>query len=80
MEVGTTNAPQDIGLQLSDLKTMLGIIEIVNQRGAFKADELLTVGMLYNKLAAFVDAAMAQESMSASLADNPDPKNSHLQE
>jgi hypothetical protein len=48
---------QDPGLQLSDLKTMLGIIEVINQRGAFKADELMAVGALYNRLASFVNSA-----------------------
>ena len=42
------------GLQLSDLQTMMQIIDVVTQRGAIKADEMGTVGAVYNKLRLFV--------------------------
>ena len=42
------------GLQLSDLQTMMQILDVVTARGAIKADEMTTVGVLYSKLKAFV--------------------------
>lgn len=44
-------------LSLADLAKMAEIINICTQRGAFRADELLPVGELYNKLQTFLQAA-----------------------
>lgn len=43
-------------LGLTDLALMANIIQITSQRGAIKAEEMETVGTLYKKLAAFVNA------------------------
>ena len=43
------------GLQLTDLRIMLQILDVVTARGAIKADEMSTVGTLYGKLKTFVD-------------------------
>lgn len=43
------------GLQLTDLRVMMQILDVVTARGAIKADEMTTVGTLYGKLKAFVD-------------------------
>lgn len=43
------------GLQLTDLRIMLQILDVVTARGAIKADEMSTVGLLYSKLKTFVD-------------------------
>jgi len=43
------------GLQLTDLTIMMQILDVVTARGAIKADEMTTVGLLYGKLKAFVD-------------------------
>ena len=42
------------GLQLTDLTIMMQILDVVTARGAIKADEMTTVGLLYGKLKAFV--------------------------
>jgi hypothetical protein len=47
-------------LSLTDLALMRNVIEIVSQRGAFKASELASVGQLFNKLNDFLNAAEAQ--------------------
>lgn len=48
-------------LNISDLRTMMNIIEVISQRGGFKAEELVTVGTLYNRISAFVAAATPAE-------------------
>lgn len=47
-------------LTVADMASLKSIIEAANARGAFKAQELSTVGMLYDKLAYFVEQSQAQ--------------------
>ncbi len=47
-------------LTVADMASLKAIIEAANSRGAFKATELTTVGMLYDKLAYFVEQSQAQ--------------------
>jgi hypothetical protein len=47
-------------LNLNDLSAMRSLIEVVTQRGAFKANELSAAGQLFDKLNAFLSAAEAQ--------------------
>ena len=47
-------------LSLNDLATMKSIIDIASSRGAFKPNEMVTVGQTYNKLAAFLEGAKQQ--------------------
>lgn len=44
-------------LTLQDLTQMIQILEVGSTRGAWKAGELSSVGQLYDRLAAFLDAA-----------------------
>ncbi len=46
-------------LNLNDLAAMRNLIDVVTQRGAFKANELSSVGILYDKVNAFLEAAQA---------------------
>ena len=41
-------------MTINDIAFLVQIIEIVAQRGAFKADELSTVGAVYDKVKAFI--------------------------
>lgn len=43
-------------VNLSDMITMVNIIDACTERGAFKGNELITVGTLREKLANFVRA------------------------
>ena len=53
-------------LNLNDLLAMRNLIDVVTQRGAFKANELSSVGILYDKLNAFLEASQkAQQEQSA---------------
>lgn len=45
---------QVAGFTVQDLTMVKSIIEVASTRGAFKADELQTVGNTYTKLAAFL--------------------------
>ena len=47
-------------LTVADMASLKAIIEAANSRGAFKATELTTVGMLYDKLSYFVEQSQAQ--------------------
>jgi len=42
------------GLSIGDLKNLATIIDVASTRGAFRANEMATVGILYNKLSAFL--------------------------
>jgi hypothetical protein len=49
-------------LNLNDLVAMKNLIDVVTQRGVFKANELSSVGVLYDKLTMFLEASQrAQE-------------------
>ena len=51
------NTTQDKpGLNINDLAAMLQIIGIATQRGAFKAEEMSSIGTVYDRVAGFVKA------------------------
>jgi hypothetical protein len=41
-------------LSIGDLKNLSIIIDVASTRGAFRANEMATVGIIYNKLQAFL--------------------------
>jgi hypothetical protein len=47
-------------LTVQDLQALKSIIDVASQRGAFKPNEMMTVGQTYNKLETFL-AAVAQQ-------------------
>jgi len=47
-------------LTVSDIASLKALLEAAHARGAFKMGELSTVGLLYDKLAYFVEQAQAQ--------------------
>lgn len=62
---------QPMMITLVDLDMLRQIIELATNRGAFKAPELADVGAVYNKLASFLDMAVAQAKAEQEAA-NPD--------
>lgn len=58
-EATQTNGAPPPDLNLNDLAAIRNLIEVVTQRGAFKANELTSAGQLYDKLTAFLNAAQA---------------------
>ena len=41
-------------LSIADLKNLATIIDVASTRGAFRANEMATVGVMFNKLSAFL--------------------------
>ena len=48
-------------LTVTDLQALKSIIDVASQRGAFKPNEMVTVGQTYNKLDAFLGAVTANQ-------------------
>ena len=65
------NAPQPSGIQISDLQSILNIIDLASTRGAFKAGEMAGVGFIYNKLTAFLQKVEAQQPQAAAPTTAP---------
>lgn len=66
----TTEAPQANGsespeLTISDLNALKSIIDVASSRGAFKPNEMMTVGQVYSKLEAFLGAVTSQPQQGA---------------
>jgi hypothetical protein len=50
-----------LDLTVSDLQGIKAIIDVASQRGAFKPNEMMSVGQVYTKLEAFLNAVAAQQ-------------------
>ena len=55
---------QEVVINLSDLSTLLQIIDVVSQRGGFQGQEMAGVGMLRNKLETFLRQKSTQPDTS----------------
>lgn len=49
---------EQFGVQ--DLTVLRDCLDVACQRGAFRAEEMATIGTVYNKLTAFLQAVIAQ--------------------
>ena len=58
----TQAAPAELTVQ--DLNALKVIIDVASQRGAFKPNEMTTVGTTYTKLETFLNAVAAQQKAS----------------
>jgi hypothetical protein len=56
---------ETIQLTIQDLALMKDFISVACDRGAFKANEMSAVGQTYDKLATFLNAAIAQAEAQA---------------
>ena len=61
-------------ITVADLNLLKNIIDLASSRGAFRAAELKEVGEVYNKLAVFLEAVVAQAQ--AQGLENPDAEQS----
>ena len=59
------------GLAVGDLQNIAMIIDLCTRRGAFKAEELATVGGVYNKLKTFLDSLPKPEGEPDKTKDAP---------
>ena len=55
------NAEAAPDLTIQDLATLKQIIDVASSRGAFKPNEMMTVGQTYSKLESFLSAVSAQQ-------------------
>ena len=58
-ETAPEKAPE---LNINDLVAMRNVIDVVTKRGAFQANELSSVGQLFDKLNTFLDAAQKAQT------------------
>lgn len=61
--VAESTAPESVNL--SDLGTLLQIVDLATQRGAFRGAELSQVGAVYDKLNAFLSYVQEQQAAQA---------------
>ena len=54
-------APAGPDLTVQDLQAIKSIIDVASQRGAFRPNEMMTVGQTYNKLEQFLEAVSQQQ-------------------
>ncbi len=59
----------DSNITVTDLIALRNIINQAAERGAFKAEEMLEVGTVYNKLSNFLEAVVAQAQAQEQTAD-----------
>jgi len=61
-----TEAPQaGPDLSVQDLQGLKTIIDVASSRGAFKPNEMMSVGQVYGKLEAFLSAVQQQQAQQA---------------
>jgi hypothetical protein len=61
----TSEAPAAPDLTINDLQALKTIIDVCTQRGAFRANELASVGAVFNRLSAFLDHIAPQQKEGA---------------
>lgn len=61
----TPEAPATPDLTVNDLQALKTIIDVCTQRGAFRANELASVGAVFNRLTAFLDHIAPQQKEGA---------------
>ena len=61
-------------INLNDIRNILSVIDACASRGAFKGEEMQSVGALRNKVAAFVEANIPQEEEPADEDEGLDPE------
>jgi hypothetical protein len=67
----TTQNAQDLNIQ--DLATMKAIIDLASERGTFKPNEMAAVGIVYNKLDAFLKAVEEQAKAAKAAQEAAEP-------
>ena len=59
-EATAEQADGGVELTIQDLAGLKTIIDVATQSGAFKANEMMSVGTIYNKLETFLNTVAAQ--------------------
>lgn len=63
----------ETNINITDLISIRDLINRAAERGAFKAEEMLEVGTIYNKLNSFLEAVIAQAATQEAAADTATP-------
>jgi hypothetical protein len=58
---GQQQQQEEVVINMNDLSTVLQLIDVVSTRGGFQGNELAGVGMLRNKLEAYLRQNMPQQ-------------------
>ena len=64
---------ENASLTLADMASLKNLIEAATARGAFRANEMSTVGGIYDKLTAFLAATQAQLAAQAEAQASAEP-------
>jgi hypothetical protein len=67
--IKTMTTDQNTGLTLSDFAAVINIIDVCTERGAFKGNELLTIGTIRERFAAFVKTNAPQDVSNSEAQD-----------
>ena len=59
-------------ITVQDLDAIRNIIDLASTRGAFRANELADIGLVYNKLSQFLEAVVAQAQAGQTDSGEPD--------
>ena len=70
---GTAPQQPSTDLSIADLKNLATIIDVASTRGAFRANEMATVGAMYNKLQAFLAKVAPEQKPEAKTAEAAAP-------
>ena len=76
-EINSSYEPNEIpevaqetpGIGVQDIVALLNIVDVVTRSGAFRAEELSSVGAIYDKVAAFLKASGAITTAEEDTAD-----------
>lgn len=69
---GGQQQQEEVVINMNDLSTILQLIDVVSTRGGFQGNELAGVGMLRNKLEAYLRQKMPQQEAPAGADDAVD--------
>jgi hypothetical protein len=61
-DTATEQQSASVDLNVNDLSLLKNLIDVVTTRGAFKANEMSTVGVLYDKLSNFLNSVSNQNA------------------
>lgn len=65
VEPAADPSQQPAELTVQDLQAIKAIIDVASQRGAFKPNEMMTVGQVYTKLEVFLGSVAQQQGSQA---------------
>jgi hypothetical protein len=68
----TQPAPDQVTLTLEDLSSVLSIIDVATQRGAFRPKEFTAVGKVYEKISNFLEQVKDTSTPAAGTDETPD--------